>query len=247
MVFDGDTFDTTVCHMAFFRDPDGNALMLHRRYAPPVMTTLTREQAAKRFAELPLPSTKDEHWRFTDLRGFDPPNGHDRGQTPDVSAPRHARPRRGRARGRHRERDRDPRRARGRPLRAAPARPRGDADPRRRPVRGREPRALGARPARARREGRRARAAALRPGDLERRHALLADGRDRRGRRPLLPDRGPVLGRARHGRLHERRRRAVRRPGREDRVRLAPEPLARDLALRPLQGVARARLASSTG
>ena len=36
------------------------------------MTTLTREQAAKRFAELPLPSTSDEHWRFTDLRGFDP-------------------------------------------------------------------------------------------------------------------------------------------------------------------------------
>ncbi|HEY8644822.1 MAG TPA: hypothetical protein VIL77_02970, partial [Gaiellaceae bacterium] len=36
------------------------------------MTTLTRDQAAKRFAELPLPSTADEHWRFTDLRGFDP-------------------------------------------------------------------------------------------------------------------------------------------------------------------------------
>ncbi len=36
------------------------------------MTTLTRDQAAKRFAELPLPSTSDEHWRFTDLRGFDP-------------------------------------------------------------------------------------------------------------------------------------------------------------------------------
>jgi catechol 2,3-dioxygenase-like lactoylglutathione lyase family enzyme len=33
--FDGDIFDTGVCHMAFFRDPDGNALMLHRRYAPP--------------------------------------------------------------------------------------------------------------------------------------------------------------------------------------------------------------------
>ena len=33
-VFEGDTFDTGVCHMAFFRDPDGNALMLHRRYAP---------------------------------------------------------------------------------------------------------------------------------------------------------------------------------------------------------------------
>ncbi len=29
-----DTFDTGVCHMAFFRDPDGNALMLHHRYAP---------------------------------------------------------------------------------------------------------------------------------------------------------------------------------------------------------------------
>ena len=29
--FEGDTFDTGVCHMAFFRDPDGNALMLHRR------------------------------------------------------------------------------------------------------------------------------------------------------------------------------------------------------------------------
>ena len=36
------------------------------------MSTLTRDQAAKRFAELPLPSTSDEHWRFTDLRGFDP-------------------------------------------------------------------------------------------------------------------------------------------------------------------------------
>ena len=35
-------------------------------------TTITRDQAAKRFAELPLPSTSDEHWRFTDLRGFDP-------------------------------------------------------------------------------------------------------------------------------------------------------------------------------
>jgi hypothetical protein len=23
-----------VCHMAFFSDPDGNALMLHHRYAP---------------------------------------------------------------------------------------------------------------------------------------------------------------------------------------------------------------------
>lgn len=34
--FQGDTFDTGVCHMAFFADPNGNALMLHHRYAPRV-------------------------------------------------------------------------------------------------------------------------------------------------------------------------------------------------------------------
>lgn len=34
VVFGGDIFDTGVCHMAFFADPDGNALMLHHRYAP---------------------------------------------------------------------------------------------------------------------------------------------------------------------------------------------------------------------
>ncbi len=32
--FDGETLDTGVCHMAFFHDPDGNALMLHHRYLP---------------------------------------------------------------------------------------------------------------------------------------------------------------------------------------------------------------------
>jgi predicted enzyme related to lactoylglutathione lyase len=32
--FRGDVLDTGVCHMAFFHDPDGNALMLHHRYAP---------------------------------------------------------------------------------------------------------------------------------------------------------------------------------------------------------------------
>lgn len=32
--FFGDVADTGVCHMAFFADPDGNELMLHRRYAP---------------------------------------------------------------------------------------------------------------------------------------------------------------------------------------------------------------------
>ncbi len=29
-----DVDDTGVCRMAFFSDPDGNALILHRRYAP---------------------------------------------------------------------------------------------------------------------------------------------------------------------------------------------------------------------
>jgi predicted enzyme related to lactoylglutathione lyase len=32
--FVGETFDTGVCHMASFHDPDGNELTLHRRYAP---------------------------------------------------------------------------------------------------------------------------------------------------------------------------------------------------------------------
>jgi catechol 2,3-dioxygenase-like lactoylglutathione lyase family enzyme len=32
--FQGDTFDTGVCHMATFLDPDGNELVLHKRYAP---------------------------------------------------------------------------------------------------------------------------------------------------------------------------------------------------------------------
>jgi Fe-S cluster assembly protein SufD len=49
------------------------------------MATLTRDEAAKRFEELPLPTTADEHWRFTDLRGFDPSslpaNGHVQGQS----------------------------------------------------------------------------------------------------------------------------------------------------------------------
>ena len=34
VAFVGDIFDTGVCHMGFFADPDGNALLLHHRYAP---------------------------------------------------------------------------------------------------------------------------------------------------------------------------------------------------------------------
>ena len=34
VTFNGDVLDTGVCHMAFFADPDGNQIVLHRRYAP---------------------------------------------------------------------------------------------------------------------------------------------------------------------------------------------------------------------
>ena len=53
--------------MGFFKDPDGNTIVLHRRYAP-----VAREQLLERYRELPLPTTKDESWRFTDLRGLIP-------------------------------------------------------------------------------------------------------------------------------------------------------------------------------
>ena len=32
--FAADTLDSGVCHMAHFKDPDGNVLMLHHRSAP---------------------------------------------------------------------------------------------------------------------------------------------------------------------------------------------------------------------
>jgi catechol 2,3-dioxygenase-like lactoylglutathione lyase family enzyme len=34
VTFSPETVDSGVCHMAYFADPDGNALMLHHRYAP---------------------------------------------------------------------------------------------------------------------------------------------------------------------------------------------------------------------
>ena len=33
---------------------------------------MTRPELLERYRTLPLPTTKDEHWRFTDLAGFDP-------------------------------------------------------------------------------------------------------------------------------------------------------------------------------
>jgi catechol 2,3-dioxygenase-like lactoylglutathione lyase family enzyme len=35
VAFEGETMDSGVCYQAYFRDPDGNALILHHRYAPP--------------------------------------------------------------------------------------------------------------------------------------------------------------------------------------------------------------------
>ena len=35
VTFSGETMDSGVCYQAFFEDQDGNALILHHRYAPP--------------------------------------------------------------------------------------------------------------------------------------------------------------------------------------------------------------------
>jgi|SRR6266508_4039452 len=34
VLFSGETMDSGVCYQAYFSDPDGNALILHHRYAP---------------------------------------------------------------------------------------------------------------------------------------------------------------------------------------------------------------------
>jgi Fe-S cluster assembly protein SufD len=51
---------------------------------------MARAELLERYRALPLPSTTDEPWRFTDLKGFDPDafvsNGHVGGQTPAVAA-----------------------------------------------------------------------------------------------------------------------------------------------------------------
>ncbi|TMM06297.1 MAG: hypothetical protein E6G02_05310 [Actinobacteria bacterium] len=51
---------------------------------------MSRQELLERYRTLPLPSTTDEPWRFTDLKGFDPDsfisNGHVGGQTPAAAA-----------------------------------------------------------------------------------------------------------------------------------------------------------------
>src|ERR671925_1398163 len=50
---------------------------------------MSRPELLERYRSLSLPTTSEESWRFTDLRGFDPDsfvqNGHVRGQTPAVA------------------------------------------------------------------------------------------------------------------------------------------------------------------
>jgi Fe-S cluster assembly protein SufD len=49
---------------------------------------VSRTEARAAYEALPVPDTTEEHWRFTDLGGFDPDAfGHVGGQFPDVSAP----------------------------------------------------------------------------------------------------------------------------------------------------------------
>ena len=46
-----------------------------------------KPEALERYRELPLPDTTEEHWRFTDLRGFDPDAfGHGSGTVPETGA-----------------------------------------------------------------------------------------------------------------------------------------------------------------
>jgi Fe-S cluster assembly protein SufD len=48
---------------------------------------VSRAEALTRYRELPLPDTTEEHWRFTDLRGFDPDAFTPEGQTPRGTVP----------------------------------------------------------------------------------------------------------------------------------------------------------------
>jgi Fe-S cluster assembly protein SufD len=47
---------------------------------------MSRAEARERYNALPVPGTSEEHWRFTDLRGFDPDSfGQEKGQAPKAT------------------------------------------------------------------------------------------------------------------------------------------------------------------
>ena len=48
---------------------------------------MARDAIRERYAALPLPTTKDEHWRFTDLKDFDPDSWTANGATEIASPP----------------------------------------------------------------------------------------------------------------------------------------------------------------
>jgi Fe-S cluster assembly protein SufD len=52
---------------------------------------MSRAELLERYRSIPLPTTTDEHWRFTDLKGFDPEsfvsNGHVPGSDPQTGLP----------------------------------------------------------------------------------------------------------------------------------------------------------------
>ena len=217
---------------------------------------MNRPELLERYRSLPLPTTKDEHWRFTDLRGFDPdgwtaagakegeaslaPTAADSMLHLEVSGLARV----GEA-GIEIERAPDGVRfealTQDHPLLAFAGRLG-------REVRGAQRGALATRLAGARFEGRRARAAAVR-ADRERgrgRFALLAPAGRRRAGEPLQRDRGVRVESPGSIRVLKRGRRDRRPAGSEGRVRLDPEPLPLDLALRlaprPRRARCRARL-----
>ncbi len=215
--------------MAIFHDPDGNALMLHRRYAPHESRLLDRYRA------LPLPTTRDEHWRFTDLSAFDP-DAWDAAVAAEASAGRPSSSSTPPASRRVDER--------GLTIDVAPEGIRFEALDDAEPLlgslvkpddklRAHNAARLAARSARPRADGRRARAAALPPGHehCRRRLAVLAGARRRRARQP----------RSRSSRSSPRPRLSSRatstQPSRSSSTTARrsstsrPEPLAEDLAL----------------
>ena len=218
---------------------------------------MTRADAASSAtASLPLPDTTQEAWRFTDLSRLRPRRL--RLERPCGDSPR----RQSRADdARHRRGRRRPWSARA--ASRSSARPTGSRSSRW-PTHERLGTLVGAddkftahnaaqleaRPARPRAEGRRARAAALRADrELGRRTARSSGAcssiAEEGSRFTLIEEyasASPEL-----ARLLERRRRALRRAGREARVRLAAEPLARDVALRHAPRARRARRRARLG
>ena len=209
--------------------------------------TLTRDEAAKRFDELPLPSTTDEHWRFTILRGFDP--GRDRPR--DCPAPARAAAMldldvAGRAVVTENgiEIVSAPEGVTFEPLPADyPSKLIPDDDKFALENLARWQHGLLVRvPKGVELEKPLYVQVTSNGGSLYWRMVVVAE---EGARFSLIEDLSSAAPDTR--RVHERGRRALRRAGREDRVRLAAEPLAGDLALRPPQGVARARLRARLG